>query len=176
MDEVTAAVERTVVDIREVARNLRHPSAIRLLDNPSDLNPAGLEVDDEEHEVSDQAVSREHFDAKAGDLVVIENADQNEYNGIQTVLNPSTNLYSFAVAGSPTTPATGTILATTAIISGLTDVNGEIEDTRTYSVDQPLGGRVRKSTTSPFYKTGAINGTVDKDNGLPLTIVMLSDE
>lgn len=111
-----------------------------------------------------------------GDLVVIENAVQNEYNGIQTISNVSTNAYDFTVAGSPTTPATGTILATTAIISGLTDVNGEISDTRTYSSDQDLGGRVRKSTGSPYYKTGAIVGTISSTNGLDLTIVMLSDE
>ena len=82
----------------------------------------------------------------------------------------------YTFAGSVTSPATGTILATTAFISGLTDINGEISDTRTYANNQPIGGRVRKSTGSPYYKSAPIVGTIDKDNGLPLTIIMLSDE
>lgn len=111
-----------------------------------------------------------------GDLVVIENAVENEYNGIQTISNVTVNAYDYTFAGSGTSPATGTILATTAIISGLTDVNGEISDTRTYSVNQPLGGRVRKSTSAPFYKSATIVGEVDNAAGLPLTIIMLTDE
>lgn len=111
-----------------------------------------------------------------GDLVVIENANENEYNGVQTISNVTINAYDYTIATTPSSPATGTILATTAIISDLTDIDGKVTDTRTYSIDQPLGGRVRKSTTSPFYKTGNIVGTVDKDNGVPLTIVMQTDE
>jgi hypothetical protein len=111
-----------------------------------------------------------------GDLVVIEDAIQNEYNGIQTISNVSTNAYDYTVAGSPTTPATGTIKSTTAFISDLTDVNGEVSDTRTFVANQPLGGRVRKSSGSPYYKTAQVVGTTDKDNGVTITIVMLSDE
>ena len=69
-------------------------------------------------------------------------------------------------------------MSTFAILSGLTDINGEITATRTYSVDTPLSSRskARKSTTSPYFKTGAIVGTIDKDAGLTVTVVMLSDE
>jgi hypothetical protein len=111
-----------------------------------------------------------------GDLVVIKDATQNEYNGIQTISNVSTNAYDYTVAGSPTTPATGTIKSTAAFISDLTDVNGEVSDTRTFTVDQPLSGRVRKSSGSPYYKTAQVVGTTDKDNGVVITVVMLSDE
>jgi hypothetical protein len=111
-----------------------------------------------------------------GDLVVIKGAAQNEYNGIQTISNVSTNAYDYTVAGSPTTPATGTIKSTTAFISDLTDVNGEVSDTRTFATNQPLSGRVRKSSGSPYYKTAQVVGTVDKDNGVTITVVMLSDE
>ena len=111
-----------------------------------------------------------------GDKVVIEDAEQNDYNGVKTISNVTTNGYDYTVANDPTTPATGTIIATTAILSDLTDINGELSDTRTYSVDQPLGGRVRKSTSSPFYKTSPIVGTLDKDLGKDFTIIMLSDE
>jgi hypothetical protein len=111
-----------------------------------------------------------------GDEVVIEGATQNEYNGIQTISNVTTNTYDYTVAGSPTTPATGTIKSTFVLINALTDVNGEVSDTRTFTVDQQLGGRVRKSSASPFYKTAPVVGTTSKDSGITITIVMLSDE
>ena len=112
-----------------------------------------------------------------GDEVVIRGAVENEYNGIQTISNVSTNAYDYTIIAT-TSPATGTILSTFAILSGLTDINGEITATRTYSVDTPLSSRskARKSTTSPYFKTGAIVGTIDKDAGLTVTVVMLSDE
>ena len=111
-----------------------------------------------------------------GDKVVIEGASPNQFNGVYTISNVTTNAYDYTFAGNGGSPATGTILATTAIISGLTDVNGEIQDSRTYAVSQPVGGRVRKSTSAPYYKTAQITGTIDSASGLTLTVVMLSDE
>lgn len=111
-----------------------------------------------------------------GDEVVITGATENEYNGIQTISNVTTNAYDYTVSGSPTTPATGTIKSTTAFINGLTDINGEISDTRTFTTDQSLGGRVRKSSGSPYFKTSQVVGTTDKDSGVTITVVMLSDE
>jgi hypothetical protein len=111
-----------------------------------------------------------------GDEVVIKGATQNEYNGIQTISNVSTNAYDYTVSGSPTTPATGTIKSTFAFINGLSDVNGEISDTRVFANNQPLSGRSRKSSSSPFYKTSPVVGTVNKDTGADITIIMLSDE
>ena len=141
------------------------------INNTHDLAKLELGV-----EVTEVTVTHTSHGMVTGDLVVIENAVQNEYNGIQTITVVDVNSYTYITNGAPVSPATGTILATTAFISGLTDVNGKITDTRAYTVDQSLGGRVRKSTISPFYKTGDIVGTIDKDNGLSLTIVMLSDE
>lgn len=111
-----------------------------------------------------------------GDEVVITGSVQNEYNGIHTISNVTTNAYDFTVAGSPTTPATGTIKSTTVFINALTDINGEVSDTRTFANDQSLGGRVRKSSGSPYFKTSQVVGTTDKDAGVTITIVMLSDE
>ena len=111
-----------------------------------------------------------------GDEVVVKNAVQNDYNGIQTISNVTTNTYDYTVSGSPTTPATGTILSTFVLINDLTDVNGEVSDTRTFSVDQELGGRIRKSSSSPYFKTSQVVGTTSKDSGVSITIVMLSDE
>ena len=111
-----------------------------------------------------------------GNKVIIEGADQEEYNGVQTITNVSTNAYDYTVSGSPTTPATGTITSTAVLIDGLTDANGLISDFRPYPIDQPITGRVRKSSASPFYKTSPITGTIDDVNGLEIAVQMVRDE
>lgn len=113
-----------------------------------------------------------------GDEVVIRGANQNEYIGVHTISNVTTNTYDYTIVGTPTTPATGTIKSTFVLLSGLTDINGEISTSRTYTVNTPIStnSKARKSTGSPYYKTGDIVGTVDKDNGANITVVMLSDE
>lgn len=111
-----------------------------------------------------------------GNQVEIKGANEAEYNGVKTITNVTTNAYDFTVSGSPTTPATGTIVATGVMIHGLTDVNGEISDSRTLSVDQPLVGWVRKATTSPLYKNSPISGTTDSVTGLSLTTMMIRDD
>jgi hypothetical protein len=50
---------------------------------------------------------------RVGDIVTITGADQAEYNGNQTVVTvPSATTFTFAVSGSPATPATGTLVVT----------------------------------------------------------------
>jgi len=111
-----------------------------------------------------------------GDKIVIRGVDQSEYYGIHTVSNVTTNTYDYIVSGSPTTPATGTITSTYVLISALTDVLGVVQGSKTFATNQPIGGNVRKSSASPYYKTGAIVGSINKDTGLDLTITLLSDE
>lgn len=112
-----------------------------------------------------------------GQKVLIEGAVQDEYNGIQTISNVSTNAYDYTVSGSPTTPATGTIISTAVIISGTTNGSGVISDTRTYGTDQDFTGRVRDSTSpAPFYITQPVSGTIDKDNGLGVNVRLVRDE
>jgi len=50
-------------------------------------------------------------------IVLIAGATQSAYNGYQTLLSGSGSTFTFEVAGSPATPATGTITAATARIS-----------------------------------------------------------
>lgn len=111
-----------------------------------------------------------------GDKVVIRGATQLEYQGVKTISNVSTNAYDYTVTGSPTTPATGTITSTAAIISGLTNVSGQISDTRTYGSNQPITGRARKSSASPYLRDGIVAGTISATGGLNTTTVMASDE
>jgi uncharacterized repeat protein (TIGR01451 family) len=111
-----------------------------------------------------------------GNKVVIKGAVQREYWGIFTITVTGTNTYTFTVTGTPTTPATGTITSTFVLISALTDVLGVASGSRTFVTNQPISGNVRKSSASPYYKTGALVGTINKDSGLDLTITLLSDE
>jgi hypothetical protein len=111
-----------------------------------------------------------------GSLVIIRNANQNEYNKIRAITVINANSYSYEVLGSPTTPATGTINATAAMISGVTDVNGEISSaTFPFTNSQKVKGFTRKGTTSPRYVTGTISGTIEA-SGFSTTVFMADDE
>lgn len=111
-----------------------------------------------------------------GQKVLIADADQDEYNGVKTISNVTTNAYDFTVSGSPTTPATGTIISTAVIIEGTTDGDGSISDTRAYASNQQFSGRVRDSSTSPFYKSSRIGGVIDSSVGISVNVPMISDE
>jgi len=111
-----------------------------------------------------------------GDLVVIRGADQNEYVGIKTISNATTNTYDFTVSGTPTTPATGTIVSSFVFISDTTTGGSISSPSRTLTVDQPIKGTARKATTQPYYKSSPIVGTIDSADGLTTTAVMILDE
>ena len=109
------------------------------------------------------------------DKVQIDGANQWEYNGVFTITKIDNDSYSYAVSGTPETPATGTIKATYAALSGVT-VSGQIGMSRTFTSSQPISGRVRKATGSPFYKTSNIVGTIDSVSGFAVTVQMIPDE
>ena len=112
-----------------------------------------------------------------GDIALIAGADQQEYNGAQTVVTvPGVNSYTFTVAGSPTTPATGIITSTGGYFNDLTSAGGLVTDTRTIASDQPVTGIVRKATASPFYKSSPLTGTVDNVTGLSVLVQLIKDE
>jgi len=110
-----------------------------------------------------------------GQKVLISGASQYEYTGVKTITVTGTNTYTFSVSGSPATPATGTITSTTVLAEDLTDVSGQLTTELRYSSDQPVGGRVRRGTDTPFYRTQRISSTITAA-GLNLTILMVKDE
>jgi hypothetical protein len=110
------------------------------------------------------------------DVVVITGALENELNGIYTISNVTVNAYDYTIVSIGGASGTGTIKSSAVIINAATNGSGIASDTRTYSLDQSLSGRVRKSSASPYFKNAPVVGTISKDNGLSLTIVMLSDE
>lgn len=71
----------------------------------------------------------------------------------------------------------GPLTAGTVIFNTLTDVNGEVSDTRSLASDQPVSGWVRLSSPpGPYYKTGPISATIDNASGLSLTVQLIPDE
>lgn len=111
-----------------------------------------------------------------GDFALIQGANQNEYNGAYEVTVTGVDAYTYTFVGSATTPATGTIISTGGFFNNLTNASGVVTDTRSLSSDQPVEGRVRKSTSSPLYKSSPISGTVDTVSGLGILVLLIPDE
>jgi len=122
------------------------------------------------------SVSHTAHGLKNNDLVIIRGADQQEYNGPFVITNVTTNAYDYTVSGSPTTPATGTIISSGAILNGLTDASGNISVARTFALNTPLKGSARKSTASPRFKNFILAGTVSSTTGLTINIRLVLDE
>ena len=99
-----------------------------------------------------------------------------KFLGIKTISNVSTNAYDFTVSGTPTTPATGTIVSSFVFINGNTTSGSITSGSRTLTTDQPIKGKARKSSASPYYKSAPIVGTIDTADGLNVTAVMILDE
>jgi hypothetical protein len=82
---------------------------------------------------------------------------------------PVENANVYIVAGD-----TGPLSPGTQIIKALTDVNGEVADTRTWASDQEFEGWARKASVP--YKTGPVAGIISAADGANVTIQMILDE
>ncbi len=111
-----------------------------------------------------------------GDKVNIEGASLQANNGCFEITVTGTDTYTYTMLSTPGSSPTGTITSTYVALYGLTDGNGEISISRVFSTDQPVVGWARKGTSSPYYKTGIISGSVSNSTGLNATVVMISDE
>lgn len=70
----------------------------------------------------------------------------------------------------------GDLSAWTDILSGLTDTSWVIQDTGfNFTNPQPVTWRVRKSSSAPYYKTGAITGTIGSW-GFDNTVLLILDQ
>ena len=125
--------------------------------------------------VSTATVTHTAHGMVTNDKVQIKGANQQEYNGVYTITKIDNDSYSYTVSGTPDTPATGTIKATYAALYGLTNVSGVITMSRVFASNQPISGRVRKSTGTPFYKTADFIGTINSTTGFSSTIQMIPD-
>ena len=110
------------------------------------------------------------------DKVLIQGASHLANNGIFSITVTGTGTYTYTMGSAPGSNPTGTIVSTFIVLSGTTDVNGQITMSRVFASDQPVVGWARKSSGSPYYKTGPINGTVDSVSGATLSAVLVLDE
>jgi hypothetical protein len=127
---------------------------------------------------STASVSHTAHGLSNGDKVAIRGANEQEYNGVFAITNVTTNAYDYTVSGTPGTPATGTITSTGVVLEGLTDASGNISASRSFTLDQPVTGRVRKSSSGATrFKSFSLAGnTVDNTNGLTINVRMIKDE
>ena len=121
-------------------------------------------------------VSHTGHGMSTNDKVVIRGANEQEYNGVFTITVTGTNSYTYTISGSPATTATGTIISSFVALEGLTNASGLISTTRSYPSNQPIIGKARKSSSSPYYRTSGITGTVDIGSGFSVVIQMIEDE
>ena len=110
------------------------------------------------------------------DKVLIEGANEAEYNGVHSITFVDTNSYTFPVDSGASSPATGTIVCTWVALSGLTDSVGEISLNRVMPSDQPITGDARKKSSSPVFKDGVITGDIDSVTGFSQILPLVFDE
>jgi hypothetical protein len=110
------------------------------------------------------------------DKVLIKGASLYQNNGVFTITVTGANSYTYTMASAPVSNPTGTNQATFVALSGTTDVNGQISMSRVFSIDQPVSGWARKSSSSPYYKTGQVAGLIDSTTGANLSALLISDE
>lgn len=56
--------KKTLADISDVARDLRHPSIVRVRRDAGDVHRSGGDVDEEQDVKGDESLERTHFDAQ----------------------------------------------------------------------------------------------------------------
>lgn len=114
-----------------------------------------------------------------GDKVIISGANEDAYNGVFSITYSSSTQYTYTMQASTTSPATGTITATFAVINGETGSDGTLVDSRTWGSNQAITGWVRKSTTTysaALYKEQAISGTISSSSGYSTTVQLIRDD
>lgn len=121
-------------------------------------------------------VSHTAHGLSTNDNVVIRGANEDVYNGVYTITKINDNSYSYTTNETiGSSPATGTITATMALINGETDVNGEISDTRSYSNNQPITGKVRRASNGVYYRSSSIADTVSNTSGKDINVQLIPD-
>ena len=110
-----------------------------------------------------------------GDYVVIRGAQPDDYNKQASVTVTGASTFTYTVTSGISSPATGTPVFSYAPLSGLTSSLGVLQSSKTWPASQGVSGRVRKSTSSPYYKPGQFSIT-DASGGSDVTVQMILDE
>jgi len=108
------------------------------------------------------------------DKIIIKSASLQANNGVFSITRIDDNSYTYTMGSTPGSNPTGTIKATFAVLSGLTDASGNITMSRVFSADQPVSGWARYGA-SPYYKPAALGGSVDSATGYSANALMIDD-
>jgi len=111
----------------------------------------------------------------------------NNTGGVITITSPSVSIKITAInsSGAPVASAKVALFAAAGgplaegqiIAQGDTNASGEfLVPIFSTAADQPVSGWVRKSSESPYYKTGLVQGVVSATNGASFSVVMVPDE
>lgn len=114
------------------------------------------------------AVTHSGHGLSTGDYVIILGAEPDTYNGAFEVTASGADAYTYTIPATAASPASGVPISTFAVIAGLTNASGYISDLRSWSVNQPVFGWVRKSTDPPYYEQAGLVGTIDTVAGLTI--------
>lgn len=110
------------------------------------------------------------------DKVEIKGSAYAQNEGVHQITVSDVNTYTYTMSSAPGDGSvSGTITSTFVALSGLTS-SGIVSTSRVYSSNQPVTGWARKSSGSPFYKTGPLSGSVDSSGGYNNTAVLILDE
>jgi hypothetical protein len=110
------------------------------------------------------------------DKVEILGASHWQNNGVFSITKTNDNEYTYTMPSAPGSNPTGTIKATYAALEGLTDSNGQVTMSRSFTSSQPITGRARKSSAAPYYKTTDFTGTINSSSGMDVTVQLLPDQ
>ena len=111
------------------------------------------------------------------DIIIVRGSDDQLYNGAYVATDATANTIEYTMSGTPAaSPATGTLLVSGGIIDGLTDANGDISVSRTFLLATPVKGVVRKSTTTPRFKSFPLAGEISTTTGLTINVQLIIDE
>ncbi len=110
------------------------------------------------------------------DFVIIRGANEVELTGRNQITVTGANTYTYTITSIGGASGTGTITATSSIISEFTSASGVADNTGfVYTNPQPVRGVARKGTASPYFKNAPISGSISS-TGLDVTITMTPDE
>jgi hypothetical protein len=113
---------------------------------------------------------------RTGQKVLVKGSDQKEYRGIHTITVTGANTYTYTVSGTPTTPATGIITATSVIIDRALTSGGSVSVTdHRYTSNQPVSIVVKKGSEASTLKSANASGII-QSGGLFQSVFMESDQ
>jgi hypothetical protein len=121
-------------------------------------------------------VSHTSHGMTSGDWVIIRGANEDVYNGAYSITVTGANTYTYTTNETiGTSPATGTITCTFALISGTTDGSGDISDSFTLTAAQPFSFSVAQGTTAPYYVRATGSNTLPSGSNLTVTVSLIRD-